>query len=66
MELGTILLWIVGIVLVVLLVALLGGGMAAGGMAMMGGMMGTPAGWIALVVVALIALAGYLLYVPGG
>ncbi|MFO8035220.1 MAG: hypothetical protein R6U57_01130 [Anaerolineales bacterium] len=67
MEPGTILLWIVGVVLVVLLIALLGGGMAAGGMAMMAGMMmGTPAGWIALVVVALIALAGYLLYVPGG
>ncbi len=66
MELGTILLWIVGIVLVVLLVALLGGGMAAGGMAMMAGMMGTPAGWFALIIIGLIALGGYMLYAPGG
>ena len=66
MEPGTILLWIVGIVLVALLVALLGGGMAAGGMAVMAGMMGTPVGWIALIIIALIALAGYMLYVPGG
>lgn len=66
MEPGTILLGIVGVVLIVLLIALLGGGMAAGGMAMMAGMMGTPVGWIALIIIALIALAGYLMYVPGG
>lgn len=60
MEPGTILLWIVEAVLVVLLIALIGGGMAAGGMAMRAGMMGTPVGWIALVIIALIALEGYL------
>jgi hypothetical protein len=63
---GLILLIIVGIVLVVILIALLGGGMAMGGMAMMAGMMGTPIGWIAIIVIALLALGGYLLFFAGG
>lgn len=63
---GTVLLLIVGAVLLVALIALLGGGMAMGGMAMMAGMMGTPVGWVALIIIGLIALGGYLLYFNGG
>jgi len=63
---GTVLLLVVGAVLVVALIALLGGGMAMGGMAMMAGMMGTPVGWVALIIIGLLALGGYLLYYAGG
>ncbi len=63
---GTLLLLIVGAVLVIALIALLGGGMAVGGMAMMAGMMGTPIGWVALILIGLVALGGYLLYFAGG
>ena len=63
---GTALLLIVGVVLLIALIALLGGGMAMGGMAMMAGMMGTPVGWIALILIGLLALGGYLLYYAGG
>lgn len=63
---GTVLLIIVGIVLGVVLIAVLGGGAAMGGMAMMAGMMGTPVGWVVLIIIGLIALVGYLLiYAPG-
>ena len=63
---GTTLLLIVGVVLLIALIALLGGGMAMGGMAMMAGMMGTPVGWIALILIGLLALGGYLLCYAGG
>jgi len=63
---GMILLIIVGVVLVVVLIALFGGGMAMGGMAMMAGMMGTPIGWIALILIGLLALGGYLVFFAGG
>ena len=62
---GTVLLLIVGAVLLIALVALLGGGMAMGGMAMMAGMMGTPVGWVALILIGLIALSGYIIYFAG-
>jgi len=63
---GMVLLIIVGVVLVVALIALLGGGMAMGGMAMMAGMMGTPIGWIALIIIGILALGGYLVFFAGG
>lgn len=63
---GLILLIIVGAVLLIVLIALLGGGMAMGGMAMMAGMMGTPVGWIALILLGLLALGGYLYFFAGG
>ena len=62
---GLILLIIVGVVLLIVLIALFGGGMAMGGMAMMAGMMGTPVGWIALIVIGLLALGGYLYFFAG-
>ena len=62
---GLILLIIVGAVLLIVLIALLGGGMAMGGMAMMAGMMGTPIGWIALIVIGLLALGAYLYFFAG-
>jgi len=65
-DAGTVLLIIVGVVLLVALLALLGGGMAMGGMAMMAGMMSTPIGWVALILIALIALGAYIyLFAPG-
>lgn len=63
---GIILLIIVGIVLLIALVGLLGSGMGMGGMVMMAGMMGTPFGWIALVIIGLVALGGYLYFFTGG
>jgi hypothetical protein len=63
---GLVLLIIVGVVLLVVLVGLFGGGMAMGGMAMMAGMMGTPIGWIAIIVIGLRALGGYLYFFTGG
>jgi hypothetical protein len=63
---GLVLLIIVGVVLLVVLVGLFGGGMAMGGMAMMAGMMGTPIGWIAIIVIGLLALGGYLYFFTGG
>lgn len=63
---GVILLIIVGVVLLIILIALLGSGMAVGGMAMMAGMMGTPIGWIALIIIGLIALGGFLYLYAGG
>lgn len=63
---GMILLIIVAAVLLVVLVAVLGGGMAMGGMAMMAGMMGTPVGWVALILIGLLALVGYLIFFAGG
>ena len=62
---GTVLLLVVGAVLLVALLALLGGGMAMGGMAMMAGMMGTPIGWVLLLLISLVALGGYLIYFAG-
>ncbi len=62
---GTVLLLIVGAVLLVALLAVLGGGMAMGGMAMMAGMMGTPIGWVLLLLIGLVALSGYLIYFAG-
>ncbi|MBG7610133.1 MAG: hypothetical protein IZT55_04625 [Anaerolineae bacterium] len=61
-DFSTILLIIGIIVLVIVLIVLLGGPMAVGGMTMMAGMMGSPVGWIALILIGLIALAGYLFY----
>ncbi len=61
MDTGTVLLIVIGVVLLVLLLIALGGGMAMGGMAMMAGMMGTPVGWVVLlIIVGLIALIGYV------
>jgi hypothetical protein len=61
---GLIFLLIVAVVLIVILIALFGGGMA-GGMAMMAGMVGTPVGWIALIIIGLIALGGSLYFFAG-
>lgn len=63
LELGTVLLLIVGAVLLIVLIIFLGGGMAMGGMAMMAGMMGTPVGWV---IIGLAALGAYMLYYSGG
>ncbi|NJC95435.1 MAG: hypothetical protein FIB03_03695 [Anaerolineae bacterium] len=60
MDTGNLLLIIIGVILVVAVVLLLGGGMAMGGMAMMAGMMGTPIGWVALLLI--LALGGFLAY----
>jgi len=62
---GIILLIIVGVVLLIVLIALFGGGMVMGGMAMMAGMMGTPIGWIALIIIGLLALGAYLYFFAG-
>ncbi|MBE0409198.1 MAG: hypothetical protein IBX69_05630 [Anaerolineales bacterium] len=63
MDIGTILLIVVGAVLLIVLLALIGGGMAMGGMAMMAGMMSNPVGWLVLLIIAaLIALIGYGLF----
>ena len=64
-DTGTLLLIVGIVVLVIVLIALLGGPMAMGGMAMMAGMMGTPIGWAALVLIGLIALVSYLIYFTG-
>jgi hypothetical protein len=60
MDNGTILLIIIGAILLVALLLLFGSGMAMGGMAMMAGMMATPTGWIALLII--LALIGFLGY----
>lgn len=60
MGTGNILLIVVGIILVVAVVLLLGSGVAMGGMAMMAGMMGTPIGWVILLII--LALGGFLIY----
>jgi hypothetical protein len=66
MDVGTILLIVIGAVLLIALIALLGGGMAMGGMAMMAGMMSNPLGWlILLILVGVIALIGYILFFQG-
>lgn len=63
MDAQTLILIVIGVVLLVALVLLLGSGMAMGGMAMMAGMMGTPIGWIVLLVIlAVAALVGYLAF----
>jgi len=49
-------------VLLIILIALFGGGMAMGGMAMMAGMMSTAIGWIALIIIGLLALGAYLYF----
>ena len=58
MDSGTILLIVIGAILLVALILLFGSGMAMGGMAMMAGMMSTPIGWIALLII--LALVGFL------
>lgn len=66
MDNGTVLLIVIGVVLLVVLLLALGGGMAMGGMAMMAGMMGTPVGWVVLLIlVGLIALIGYAVFFAG-
>jgi hypothetical protein len=66
LDAGTILLIIIGTILAIALFALLGGGMAVGGMAMMAGMMSTPVGWILLLILlALIGLVGYIAIFAG-
>jgi drug/metabolite transporter (DMT)-like permease len=66
MDVGTLLLVVVGAILLIVIIALLGGGMAMGGMAMMAGMMSNPLGWlILLILAALIALVGYVLFFQG-
>lgn len=44
MDVGTVLLIVVGVVLLIALIALLGGGMVMGGMAMMAGIIGNASG----------------------
>jgi hypothetical protein len=56
----TVILIIIGVILLIALILLLGGGMAMGGMAMMAGMMGTPIGWVVLLII--FALGGFLAY----
>lgn len=59
MNTETVLLIVIGVILIVVLILALGGGMAMGGM-MMAGMMGTPVGWVVLLILAgLVALIGY-------
>ena len=60
MDAQTILLIVIGVVLLVAILLLFGGGMAMGGMAMMAGMMGTPVGWVLLLIT--LALGGILAY----
>lgn len=60
MNAQTILLVVIGVILLVAVLLLFGGGMAMGGMAMMAGMMGTPIGWVVLLII--LALAGLLAY----
>jgi len=63
MDTQTLILIVIGVVLLVALVLLFGSGMAMGGMAMMAGMMGTPVGWvILLVILAVAALVGYMAF----
>jgi len=63
MDTQTLVLIVIGVVLLVALVLLFGSGMAMGGMAMMAGMMGTPVGWvILLVILAVAALVGYMAF----
>lgn len=57
MDPKMILLIIIGIVLLIALILLLAGGVGMGGM-MMAGMMSTPFGWVALLII--LALAGFL------
>lgn len=67
MDTGTVLLIVIGVILLITLIAIAGGGMAMGGMAMMAGMMSNPFGWlILLILVGLIALIGYMLFFQGG
>lgn len=58
MDPKMILLIIIGIVLLIALILLLAGGVGMGGMMMMAGMMSTPFGWVALLII--LALAGFL------
>ena len=61
MDVGTILLIVIGAILLIALITLLGGGMA-----MMAGMMSNPLGWlILLILVGVIALIGYILFFQG-
>jgi hypothetical protein len=63
MDTQTFILIAIGVVLLIALVLLLGSGIAMGGMAMMAGMMGTPIGWvILLVILAVAAMVGYLAF----
>jgi len=63
MDTQTLILIVIGVMLLIALVLLLGSGVAMGGMAMMAGMMGTPIGWvIVLVILAVAALVGYLAF----
>jgi len=66
MDTGTELLIVIGAIPVIALLALLGGSMAMGGMAMIIGMMSTPVGWVVLLILtALIALIGYTILYSG-
>lgn len=66
MDTGTLLLLVIGGILLIVLILALGGGMAMGGMAMMAGMMSTPAGWLVLLIlVGIIALIGYAVIFTG-
>jgi len=63
MDTQTLILIVIGVVLLIALVLLLGSGVAMGGMAMMAGMMGTPLGWVfLLVILAVVALVRYLAF----
>jgi membrane protein implicated in regulation of membrane protease activity len=66
MDIGTVLLIIIGAVLLIVLIASLGGGLAMGGMAIVASMIATPVIWLVLLVfAAVIALIGYVL-IPQG
>jgi len=58
MDSQTIMLLVIGAVLLIALLLLFGTGVGMGGMAMMAGMMGTPIGWVILLVI--LALGGFL------
>ncbi len=58
MDSNTVLLIVIGVILLVALVVLFASGVGMGGMAMMAGMMGTPIGWVVLLVI--LALGGFL------
>ena len=66
MDIGTVLLIVIGAVLLIVLIASLGGGLAMGGMAIVASMIATPVIWLVLLVfAAVIALIGYVL-IPQG
>jgi len=65
MSAGNILLIVVGVILLVAILILVAGGAGMGAMAMMAGMMATPFGWVALLIILAVgSLLAYVALVP--